>query len=185
MSYLVVYVATLPSNNTYLIFLLQEKSGLLYFFWTTFYFPSDRISYSSFLPNFRVRNGNKPVWKFFSHGMFRYADIICTEMFSVFFVFVFFFWKSSTLVLSVLNSCMTFSRELSLKTSSSDVLSVFEITRSVFFVLQFTVKSISVTLVLTSCLLSWDRFDFVEKFFIYSVKKFVICSIYKVIIYST
>ena len=51
---------------------------------------------------------------------------------------------------------MTFSRSLSHKVSSSEVLSVFEITRSVFFVLQFTVKSISVTLVLTSCSLSGD-----------------------------
>ena len=29
LSYLAFYVATVPGNNTYLVFLLQEKSGLL------------------------------------------------------------------------------------------------------------------------------------------------------------
>ena len=87
--------------------------------------------------------------------------------------------KSLTLAISVLKSCMTFSRQLSLQTSS-DLLPVFEIIRSVFFVLQFTIKSISVTLAIMFVKLR-RRFDFVQKFFIYSVKKFVISSIYKVI----
>ena len=146
--YSFVYVATVPGNNTYLVFLLQEKSGLLneislslkpdtiesltirrVLFFHTSELEMEVNQFGSLFP--RVCSGTRILFvSKFSQSLF---------------------WKSLTLVISVLRSCMTFSRELLLKTSS-DELSVFEIARSVFFVLQFTIKSVSLTLVLNSCM---------------------------------
>ena len=72
-----------------------------------------------------------------------YADIICIKIFLGFILKIFEIgYKSFELLYEIFQIAFQ-------NTSSSDVLSVFEITRSVFFVLQFTIKSISVILVLT------------------------------------
>ena len=71
-----------------------------------------------------------------------YADIICIKIFLGFVLKIFDIgYKCFELLYDIFQIAFQ-------NISSSDVLSVFEITRSVFFVLQFTIKSISVILVL-------------------------------------
>ena len=71
-----------------------------------------------------------------------YADIICFKIFLGFVLKIFDIgYKCFKLLYDIFQIAFQ-------NISSSDVLSVFEITRSAFFVLQFTIKSISVILVL-------------------------------------
>ena len=101
--------------------------------------------------------------------MLGYADIICIEVLSVFILKLFDIgYKCFNLSYDVFLSFKTFS----------DALFVFEIAGSVFFVYtavydKFNIYYISIDFMFGK--LRWI-FDFFEKFFIYSIKKVVICS---------
>ena len=111
LSYLVVYVTTVPSNNTYLVFLLQEKKR-------TFIFVLNDI-----LLSFKPGTTESPtinVFPFFhtsesGTAVNQFGSIFSRACSGTQILFVskfsrFLFWKSLTLAIGVLNYCMTFSK---------------------------------------------------------------------------
>ena len=110
LSYLVVYVAMVPGNNTYLVFLRQEKSGLLFLLNDILLSLKPDTTESptiNIVPFFHTSESDMEVNQF---GSSFYRDCSGTLILFVSKFSRFLFWKSSTLAISVLSSCMTFSK---------------------------------------------------------------------------